>query len=380
MAMSSYSHRIFKLLILSVFLFSAESIYSQSTFEASGSNSGGDWSDPTSWTKTINNNANTYPQAGDIAIIKFDGSVDVDASNAAAASLTIESSGSGGGLLRVRLSKTLNISGAITIQPGGSTIFQVNSGCTVNASSISVGGGTVNISGSLNLSTGSAVISGAGSLNISNTGSITLSNGIINVGSTSAGALVVNAGGSLSCTGLTVGAFSSGVTLSGSINLGGGTWTNGGFVSPVSGTVYNFSQLTVTNPITLLSGGVINGPFNGTTEGAINSSIDLSTESILSSGNGIIKIKGSLTIGSGKFTPGSSTIHTYGTSTISAANAIELNNVTVESGTLDLQGATVVVNGSVTNNGDLTISGTYQFINFSNSGNVTNNGSLIIEA
>jgi hypothetical protein len=382
--MNNFASRFLRVIVLFVFVLCFMASNAQTTYENSGSNTGNSWNDPLTWTKT-SGPGTTFPVAGDIAIVKSSGFVQVNAANAAAASLTIESVLGAGGFVRVNgTSLTLAISGAITIQSGGGTAFQVNSTNTVSANSLTVGGGTVTIGGALNIATTSTV--NGGSLTTSGTGTAS-SSGLLTINS--GGAININSGTSVNCNGFTVAAGASSITLNGDLNVGGGIWTNGGAVSPIGGKVFNFSSLV--NSASIALSGTLNGPsVDGTTNDQQNSFITNSAvgASISSSGTSNIHVRGTtnttgFVCGANTFSyTGTSNIFTYGASLINLGSVAEnFDNVTVSSGSLVLSGAAGNLCTSaltVASGATATISsGTYDFTNGSG---IQNSGTFVLSS
>jgi hypothetical protein len=379
---------------------------------------GGEWNDGASWTNLTNNTLRTFPIAGDEAYVVGGDVIDVTATTGAAACATLVVNT--GGILRLRGAgvSSLTVSGQLIMNSGSSSTLNVGNGIntskTLSVGSAVITAGILNVIGTVNVTGGNFSLGGAGvtsifdlsgsvaSLNVTN-GDVTIgTNGSV-IGSSSSTisvsgsgkALIVNAGGSLtvnstaiaSVRGFTTNVSAGSITIAGSININGGIWSNGGAVSGISGRVYNYSALNTANSaaITLSTGGILNGPSNNATEGlgdgAIASSIDLTNGSISSLGvASTIKINGAFTIPTGSFAAGLSTISTYGTSSITAGSTISLNNVTVNSGTLNLAstGTIVTVAGNLINNGALTVAGLYQFTTLSNTGGLTNTGTVSI--
>ena len=279
--MIAFSVKRFKIGALVVlFAFSSE-CFAQSTFTSSLSqNSGQDWDDPLTWTKTISNNANTYPQAGDIAIIKKDGDVQIrSGSNGAAASLVIEGDNlptPGGGNLRIFASKMLTLTGSLSLQYGTS--------------------------------------------------------------------LDVKSGGTLKCVGLSIAAGASLVAFNGNIDIGGGVWTNNGAISPIGGKVYNFSSLVNSSAIALsgtLNGPSVDGTTNDQQESFITNSVVGASINCTSGSTIHVRGTGNTTgfvCGANTYSyTGSSNIFTYGASLINLGSAAEdFDNITVSSGSLDI--------------------------------------------
>ncbi len=365
-------------LILSLFftVFSISSAVAQNdTFTATGF---GEWNDPATWIKTIDNGgANTYPQAGDDAIIDGN-SAFVFTSNATGSAIARSLEIKNNGIFRVlgTAPKSLTLSSFIKISSGGGAGVLIASGNTLTAANFLMTAGFVNVSGTLTLTSGDLSISNAaivadganvggtgkgvinvnnGNINVNSGGSLTLQNNGSLYANTSLGTLNVNTGGSLLINAQTYASIKSfltqpgatSITLNGLIDLNGGTWTNAGAVSGIAGNVYNFSSLA--NSATISLSGILNGPATSSdggltfTQGVNNSTLDASAagSTITATGAAVIRVKGSsgdtFKCGSNTFNnSGSSTLYFYGTSTLNGGTGTDFDNINVSSGTLTL--------------------------------------------
>jgi fibronectin-binding autotransporter adhesin len=329
----------------------------QTTYYSTGT--GGNWNASASWSTVGHNsavNAGTFPVAGDIARIGGSDAIVVPHNVTAAAATVIVGADGTTSTLTIGNntnagSSTINISGSLTVDTGGSvivggTINNAGRTATLNAASISLSNTFAGTGGALTLGNTSTQISTVattgniiiGSTSILSMGSLVSNNDanhVLNCG----GSFTIDLGGTLRSGGNTGGAHT--INLTNAL----GSLTNNGTINFATGTDAVAMNITAS---TSNSGTLTFGTNTGvkTFIGAVTNSGSWNSTVLTATGNLIFR-QGVSSSTPGTFTAGGATFNdvTTNTQSIGGTGAMSFANVvTLTDGTI--AGAMVVTNNN----------------------------------